>query len=125
MAIFVVLDRGASSESRETRLRWMFRESTEGEIQWRIDPAIFDPELRVDAPADTWAAWTQVRCPALILRGGVTDILTTETCEKMVREAPSSRWVEVPDAGHMVLEDNPEGFNGAVGEFLRGLGSAS
>ncbi len=112
---------GATPENRETRLRWMFREGAEGEIQWRLDPAIFDPSLRVDAPEDTWAAWRQVRCPALVLRGGITDILSAATCERMVREAPRSQWVEIPDAGHMVLEDNPDGFNAAVAAFLRGV----
>ncbi len=115
---------GATAEHRETRLRWMFRATPEGEVQWRLDPAIFDPNLRVDTPEDTWAAWRQLRCPALILRGGVTDILSAATCEKMVREAPSSRWVEVPDAGHMVLEDNPDGFNAAVTAFLGDLKGA-
>lgn len=115
----------ASAEHRETRLRWMFRESPEGDVTWRLDPAIFDPNLRADSREETWAAWKGVRCPALIVRGGVTDVLTAQTCEEMVAAVPRSRWVEVPDAGHMVLEDNPEDFNAAVLAFLRTLGDGS
>jgi esterase len=109
----------ASPENRETRLRWMFRESSEGEIEWRIDPAIFDPNLKADSPEETWSTWEQVRCPTLLVRGGITDILTPETCNQMVELVSNSHWVEVPDAGHMVLEDNPDGFNAAALEFLK------
>ncbi|NNL86475.1 MAG: alpha/beta hydrolase [Myxococcales bacterium] len=115
----------ASEEHRAIRLRWMFRESPDGTIAWRIDPAIFDPNLRADSRDETWAAWKGLGCPTLIVRGGVTDILTEETCEEMVAALPNSRWVEVPEAGHMVLEDNPEGFNAASLAFLQTLEGGS
>ena len=109
----------ASVENRETRRQWMFRESEEGTIEWRLDPAIFDPKIRQDPVEDTWSALHEIRCPTLVVRGGITDILTSEACDEMVTRMPNCRWVEVPDAGHLVIEDNPDDFNAAALEFLQ------
>ena len=111
----------ATAENSETRRRWMFKEAPEGHIDWRLDPAIFDPNLRHDPPQATWSALTDIRCPTLLVRGGVSDVFSVANCEEMVARMPDSRWVEIPDAGHMVIEDNPEAFNSAVMEFLRNV----
>ncbi len=47
-----------------------------------------------------------------------TDLLTLETAQRMVRELPKGELVEIPSAGHMVFEDNPEDFITAVRKFL-------
>ncbi len=83
-----------------------------------MDSAIFDPNLRPDPPEQMWGFLEKIRCPTLIIRGSETDILTSETCEQMVTRIPRSRRMEIPNAGHMVLEDNPEVFNAAVLDFL-------
>ena len=109
----------APEENRQTRLRWMFREAPDGKIQWRIDQAIFDPNLKPDDPQQTWALLSQIRCPTLIVRGGVSDVLSAPTCEEMVKRIQGSQWVDIPNAGHMVIEDNPEACNTAMLEFLQ------
>ena len=108
-----------SEENIRTRLKWMLKESPEGKIVWRLDKAILNPALRPDPPERVWSLLEKIKCPTLIVRGGVSDVLTVETCEKMVKVIPGSRWVEVPDAGHMVIEDNPQAFNAAVLDFLQ------
>lgn len=108
-----------SDENIQTRLRWMLKESPGGKVVWRLDNAIFDPNLRPDPPEQVWSLLGKIRCPTLIVRGGETDVLTPETCERMVKLIPGSRWVEIPNAGHMVIEDNPEAFNVAVLNFLQ------
>ena len=35
----------ASEENRQTRLKWMLKEGADGKVEWRIDQAIFDPNL--------------------------------------------------------------------------------
>ena len=109
----------ASAENRETRRQWMFKESDQGTIEWRLDPAIFDPKIRQDPIEHTWSALDGIRCPTLIVRGGLSDILTAEACDEMVERMPNCRWVEIPDAGHLVIEDNPDAFNAAALEFLQ------
>ena len=109
----------ASEENRQTRLKWMLKEGSDGKIAWRIDQAIFDPNLKPDDPQQTWDLLNQIRCPTLIVRGGVSDVLSIETCEKMLTCIPGSQWVDIPNAGHMVIEDNPEACNAAMIEFLQ------
>jgi pimeloyl-ACP methyl ester carboxylesterase len=41
---------------------------------------------------------------------------------RMNREIPHSERVVVADAGHMVMMDNPDGFNSELRAFLRRLG---
>ena len=108
----------ASEENRQTRLTWMLKEDVDGRIAWRIDQAIFDPNLKPDDPRQTWELLSQIRCPTLILRGGESDVLSVDTCQKMLTRIPDGRWVDIPGAGHMVLEDNPEACNAALLDFF-------
>lgn len=109
----------ASEENRQTRLTWMLKEGSDGRVAWRIDQAIFDPNLKPDDPQQTWELLRQIRCPTLILRGGESDVLSVDTCQKMLSCLPDGQWVEIPGAGHMVLEDNPEACNTALFDFLK------
>jgi len=108
----------ASARNLETRLRWMLKETPAGSIGWRLDPAILNPSRTPDPPSRTWTALEAVRCPTLVVRGALSDILMRDMCELMVKRVPGSRWVEIPDAAHMVLEDNPAACAAAMLEFL-------
>lgn len=108
----------ASARNLETRRRWTLKEMTGGSIGWRLDPAILNPSRTPDPPSRTWTALEALRCPMLVVRGALSDILMRDMCEKMVKLVPGSRWIEVPDAGHMVLEDNPAACTAAMLEFL-------
>jgi pimeloyl-ACP methyl ester carboxylesterase len=101
-----------------TRLAWMLKEAAPGQIVWRLDEAIFDPRMTPDPPARTWSMLEQIRCPTLMVRGGLSDLITAEMAARVAATVPGGRWVEVAEAGHMVIEDNPDGFNAAVMPFL-------
>ncbi len=101
-----------------TRLTWMLKETAPGRIVWRLDDAIFDPRMTPDPPARTWSMLQQIRCPTLLVRGGLSDLVTVETAGRVAATVPGGSWVEVAEAGHMVIEDNPDGFNAAVMPFL-------
>lgn len=111
------LHQRASDANIETRLTWMLQEG-EGGYVWRIDNAIFDPRLTPDPPERTWSALRKVVCPTLIVRGALSDLVTRDVVERMLASIPASRQVEIPAAGHMVVEDNPDGFNAGVLPFL-------
>jgi esterase len=101
-----------------TRLKWMLKEAAPGRIVWRLDDAIFDPRMTPDPPERTWSMLQQIRCPTLLVRGGLSDLVTVEMAGRVAATVPGARWVEVAEAGHMVIEDNPDGFNAAVMPFL-------
>ncbi len=87
---------------------------------WRYDKALRAPDrpLPRPDPEAAWALLPQITCPTLLVRGAESDILSRETAERMVREIPNCRLVEVPDAGHSVPLDNPAGFIAAIDGFL-------
>lgn len=108
----------ASEKNLDTRLQWMLQESPDGGYTWRIDNAIFDPRMTPDPAERTWAALRKIACPTLIVRGGVSDLITREMVRRMLTCIPGSKDVEIPNAAHMVIEDNPDGFNAGVIPFL-------
>lgn len=95
----------------------MLEEKPDGKIVWRFDGEIRKPRA-LDPPERTWTAFKGIRCPTLIVRGALSDIVALESAEKVVQTIAGSRRVEIPEAAHMVAEDNPKAFNAAVLEFL-------
>jgi len=77
------------------------------------DPAIADgmaPDNDSVVPADLWPVWAAgTEVPALVIRGELTDLLSTSTVEEMARRhhAPFAT-VNVPRRGHAPLLDEPE-----------------
>ena len=57
-------------------------------------------------------------CPTLIVRGTETDTLGLNVAERMVDTLADGKLVQVENAAHMVFEDNPEGFNTVLADFL-------
>jgi len=76
--------------------------------EWKLhyDPAIalpfsaVTPELAAAGEAALWAAYDQLRCPTLVIRGAESDLLTPETARAMTQRGPSARLVELPGIGH-------------------------
>jgi non-heme chloroperoxidase len=108
----------ASAANFATRLEWMLKPEPDGRLSWRIDPAIFT-RMTPDPPQRAWTALANITCPTLIVRAAESDLVTPEVVSRMLAALPKGSAVEVADAGHMVLEDNPTGFNAAVIPFLK------
>jgi pimeloyl-ACP methyl ester carboxylesterase len=108
----------ASNTSIETRLDWMLVTDSSGAMTWRIDPAIFDPKMTPDSPERSWNALRKVMCPTLVVRAALSDLVTADCADRMVDALASGFRAEVAEAAHMVVEDNPAGFNAVVLPFL-------
>lgn len=102
------------------RARFAVKQTLSGEWTWKADPALGHPALgfRPLSPDDMWHLLEAVPCPTLIVRGERSNLLAREVAERMQRVIPRCALVEIPDAGHRVPLDNPEGFEAAVREFL-------
>jgi pimeloyl-ACP methyl ester carboxylesterase len=113
-------NRFASDAVLRRRVRYTTRELPNGKIGWRFDVAVREQRRNgTSAPSiDLWPALPKIACPTLIVRGGETDLLGADVARQMVETIPDARLVEVPQAGHMVFEDNPGGFIAAVRGFL-------
>ncbi|MER5636170.1 alpha/beta hydrolase [Kitasatospora sp. NPDC002227] len=71
---------------------------------------------------DHWGDWTAVTCPALLVRGTHSDVLTAGHAHEMTaRRDGGARLVEL-EAGHVVHHDAPARFAAAVTDFLSEVG---
>ena len=113
-------NRFASEPVMRRRLAYQTRELPNGKIGWRYDPAIREQRRNGTGapPPDLWTPLSRVTCPTLIVRGTETDTLSLSVAERMAETLPDGRLVHVDHAAHMVFEDNPDGFNAALSQFL-------
>ena len=65
---------------------------------------------------------SSIRCPTLVVRGALSDILTDEIAEKFAHSLPDGRWVRVEKSGHNVQGDNPRALLDAMIAFFREAG---
>ncbi len=113
-------NRFASEEVMRRRLAHQTRELPGGKVGWGYDPEIREQRRKGTGapPPDLWEPLGKITCPTLIVRGSETDTLSLEVAERMVETLPDGRLAHVDSAAHMVFEDNPEGFNTALADFL-------
>ena len=69
-----------------------------------------------------WSYVERVRCPMLVIEGEHTAMPSGQQAE-LAERAPNARHLVVPGARHVVHDDEPETFRGAVEAFLSGLPS--
>jgi pimeloyl-ACP methyl ester carboxylesterase len=60
----------------------------------------------------------RVSCPTLIVRGGLSDVFTTEDAQTLATDFPHGHYAQVGEAGHTVQGDNPRVFADVVSQFL-------
>lgn len=86
---------------------------------WHWDPAYLSRELKM---SDTQRAMQQhakqLRLPTLLIRGGLSDVLTEEGAQDFLRLCPHAAYENVTDAAHMVAGDRNDFFTSAVHRFL-------
>ena len=95
-----------------------------GKWTWKYDKRLRSPGARAPEPGLTerlWGYLERIRCPTLLVRGGMSDMVDMETAEAMRQRIPDGRVATVENAGHLVMGDNPSGFQEAVAEFLAEL----
>jgi non-heme chloroperoxidase len=100
----------------------------DGRYRWHWDPAFMDANRLgedVERPERFERAAAAVTAPMLLVRGGISEIVSEDGVRAFLRVAPSAEYVDVPGAGHMVAGDRNDIFTAAVVEFLsRRLGSS-
>jgi len=99
--------------------RWNVRKSDTGLYVWKMDPAV---RAAVAPPPeeDPWVVAGRIQCPALVLRGAQSDVLSAEVAHRMEEVIADCRLVEVPSVGHAPLLTEPVALE-ALTEFLAPL----
>ncbi|MEM1121446.1 MAG: alpha/beta hydrolase [Bacteroidota bacterium] len=66
-------------------------------------------------------ALVNLTIPALLVRGGISDVVSKEIVAELKTLAPSLQFVDVAEAGHMVAGDSNHVFTNALLDFLNDL----
>ena len=107
------------------------RQRPDGRFELKLDPAFMRgrrgmPEddlarLSAEEAKHLWSALEKLPCPALVVRGAASDVLSADVADKMADEVLKQGKLEViARAGHSVMLDNPEGFEKALSGFVLG-----
>ena len=96
------------------------RLGADGRYHWHWDPHLISPErfARQRDPERLLAAARSLRVPTMLVRGGISDVVSEETTKEFLAAAPHAKYVDVAGAGHMVAGDRNDAFSKAVIEFL-------
>ena len=107
------------AEHQRFRIYHNLMPTPDGKWTWKYDKALRSgqPRHRID-PEQSWANWRGIRCPTLLIRGELSDILSVDVADRMVREHRSCELVTVMGSGHPIPLDKPEEFEAVVGKWL-------
>lgn len=78
------------------------RKNADGSYRLHYDPKIAEP-FRKNLPEkdlELWLLWDAISCPALVIRGAKSDLLTAETTAQMALRGPRAKVVEIAGVGH-------------------------
>ena len=106
------------------RVSHNLRPLPDGTLTFKYDKALRSPGALFDHTQDElWAAWRAVSCPVLLVRGDDSDVLATETAQRMLAENPRASFASIPDCGHSITLDSPQGLLEVVSPWLAAAGA--
>jgi len=95
------------------------RLGADGKYHWHWDPArrrsrpeMAKYRIRLAEAAD------HLDLPVLLVRGGLSDVLSEQGAQSFLEQCPHAEYVNVENAAHMVAGDRNDIFAGSVIEFL-------
>ena len=102
------------------------RQRADGRWVWHWDPRFMKGKLgsRDETRASLvhegrlQDAARNITVPTLLVRGRVSDLLSEEGAQDLLRLVPHAEYVDVDGAGHMVAGDKNDLFNDAIVTFL-------
>lgn len=92
---------------------------------WHWDPAILtnfksdsaeNQQYRIEKLLQ---AAQNLKVPTLVVRGGMSDVVSQEAMQELLSAAPQLESIDVAKAHHMVAGDSNEAFSEAVIQFLK------
>ncbi len=101
------------------RVSHNLRSLPDGTLTYKYDKALRSPRALFDlTPDQLWAAWRAVSCPVLLVRGDDSDVLAAGTAERMLAENRGASFAAIPDCGHSITLDRPQGLIDVVSPWL-------
>ena len=107
------------------RLEKNLRKKEDGRYYWHWDPKILDawkkstPEQILADTQRLYDAANNLKVPTLIVRGGMSDVVSEQVMAEFLDKVPHVRSLDVTGARHMVAGDSNHTFSEAVIDFLQ------
>lgn len=99
---------------------------------WHWDPTMLaiwrhstGPDKQTGNADRLYQAARSLTVPTLIVRGGISDVVSEKVMTEFVDAVPHVQSISVADAGHMVAGDSNHAFTRAVIDFLSGVSEIS
>ena len=109
---------GRTDEDWRMAAEGTYRAGEDGMLHFDWDVRIAEPILNGPPPPDLWPLFRSLlHVPTLVLRGELSDVLTSETLSKMKDAHPAAVTVTVPRTGHVPTLGEPESA-AAIDDFL-------
>lgn len=96
--------------------RYAYRQEEDG---WIVR---IDPQCRGRDPVDVFEYLPRVRCPVLVVKAALSPMFAPEVGHRMAAAAPQGAFVEIENAYHHVMLDNPVALVRELNSFLARLG---
>ena len=97
------------------------KQLSNGKWTWKYDKVLRSPNRKVPGPDYAELLWNHIEMldiPTLVVIGSNSDMVNLETANELHKRIKNSRLSTVAGAGHLVMGDNPAGFEKAVREFI-------
>jgi pimeloyl-ACP methyl ester carboxylesterase len=107
-----------------SRLEKNLRLKPDGRYYWHWDPAMLEnwrkitPDIQNQLEERLYTAAKNLKVPTLIVRGGISDVVSEKVMAEFLDIVPNVESVTVSGAGHMVAGDSNHAFTKAVLTFL-------
>lgn len=109
-----------TEQALQARLTHSFRE-VDGKVAWKHDQqGIAQARLTIE-PIDLWPAFQAINCPTLLVKGGNSDFLPSQTVADIMASNDFVQAIQIDHASHYVHDDQPEKFNEAVVRFMKAV----
>jgi esterase len=90
--------------------------------QWMPDFAVAIAPDREPSPQEEREMCGGVRCPVLVMRAQHSELFAASELDAVVRSFPSATAVQLPDSGHMIMWENPNGVADLTVGYLTSAG---
>jgi non-heme chloroperoxidase len=95
------------------------RIAADGRYRWHWDPRFRRGKVELQKRQERFEACARnLRLPTLLVRGGLSDVLTEQGAQEFLQLCSHAEYVNVKEAAHMVAGDRNDVFGSAVIEFL-------
>lgn len=100
-------------------LRKNVRAAPDGRLRWHWDPKFMDRRLDAQVRHERLAnAARKLTLPTLLVRGGLSDVLSEEGAREFQTLCPHCEYVNIAGAAHMIAGDRNDAFAESLTAFL-------